>query len=824
MTEPRRDLNHLYLEGPGQATRYEVQGNVRAHITPRDDRAAHAAALAGQLALARQALSGLPRDPVFPEGPQGQYLDFELTGRDADKALLQRLEGRRQGIEVASVRRDPATNRVIATVVVPETAAEAYDRRIHEYASVDTPGGKPKRASLVTNIEGIRHAALRSIFVGDAASLPGPGAAVWWEVWVRQGAAEEFRQVARRVELTVAEERLTFPDREVLLVHGSFDALSRIFLHTVVMAELRLSRDTPDVFVRMNNAEQAQWVDEAATRLLTPDASVQTSVLLLDSGVTRPHPLIATHLHPNDWQTWHPHWGPDDSGWEGHGTAMSGLILHGDVLGFLLSSAAVRLSHRLESVKILPPAGHNPYHLYGRITQDAVRQMEGTNPERQRVICLAVTATLDVNRGRPTAWSAALDQLTSGGGDEPQRLAVVAAGNNAPAVPDLLSDYLGSADTAQVHSPAQAWNVLTVGAYTDKTNLLDPRYTGWWPVAPGGDLSPTSSTSVLWQEQWPIKPEIVMEGGNLIVNGGTFDAKHPDVRLLTADFDLTTGHLRDFGDTSAAAALGARMAAQLAAEFPHYWPETIRALMVHSAEWTPAMQARLAGPRRLDVRNLLRRYGYGVPQLERARRSARNDLTLVIQDALRPFEAVGGRTRMNEMHLHRFPWSAIDTAALEGLDLEMRVTLSYFVEPNPSERGYAQRFRYASHGLRFAVKGPLETEADFKARIQRESLPNEGSSIRDAGNDHWAFGPKLRTSGSIHSDRWRGDIATLQACEAVLVYPVSGWWREKRGGTPPYVDRDARYGLIVSLRVLEADVDIYTPIATALSIPVETTV
>src|SRR5256885_8145814 len=34
--------------------------------------------------------------------------------------------------------------------------------------------------------------------------------------------------------------------------------------------------------------------------------------------------------------------------------------------------------------------------------------------------------------------------------------------------------------------------------------------------------------------------------------------------------------------------------------------------------------------------------------------------------------------------------------------VEMRVTLSFFVEPNPSRRGWQSKFRYQSHGLRFA--------------------------------------------------------------------------------------------------------------------------
>ena len=62
------------------------------------------------------------------------------------------------------------------------------------------------------------------------------------------------------------------------------------------------------------------------------------------------------------------------------------------------------------------------------------------------------------------------------------------------------------------------------------------------------------------------------------------------------------------------------MAAILQSEYPEYWPESIRGLIVHSAEWTPGMLEEF--PRK-ERRNRLRVYGMGVPNLARARRSAR---------------------------------------------------------------------------------------------------------------------------------------------------------------------------------------------------------
>jgi hypothetical protein len=54
------------------------------------------------------------------------------------------------------------------------------------------------------------------------------------------------------------------------------------------------------------------------------------------------------------------------------------------------------------------------------------------------------------------------------------------------------------------------------------------------------------------------------------------------------------------------------------AAMPARWPETIRAMMIHSAEWTPVMKQQFeAAAMEQQKRLLLRKYGYGVASYER---------------------------------------------------------------------------------------------------------------------------------------------------------------------------------------------------------------
>jgi len=258
---------------------------------------------------------------------------------------------------------------------------------------------------------------------------------------------------------------------------------------------------------------------------------------------------------------------------------------------------------------------------------------------------MAVSATDDRDRGRPSSWSARIDNLCAGADDEMQRIIIIAAGNTSIEArhhyPDSNMNDFG------IHDPGQAWNAVTVGAYTEKGRLDFQEYPGWRLVAPPGDLSPSSSTSMTWQRPWPIKPDIVMEGGNMAIDPTIGNADYVDsLGLLSTGYQHNIGKpLVITGDTSGATALASRMAAKLQSQYPEYWPETIRALLVHSAEWTEAMFERFKPRTKRDYENLLRYCGFGVPSLERALWSAQNAVTLIAQDSLTPFDKRGGTIR-----------------------------------------------------------------------------------------------------------------------------------------------------------------------------------
>ncbi len=615
-------------------------------------------------------------------------------------------------------------------------------------------------------------------------------------MWLRRrgGELQRFAAFAERTGLSMGQSALRFADRTVILVEAAATQLANALDVLDDLAELRRPQKSPALLAFEPPTDQTNWVTILAER--SEPASVQApAVCVLDTGVHRQHPLLNKSLPMSDCHACNPTWGVDDH--HGHGTEMAGLVLFGDIGTAITSADKIRLRHRLESVKLLPPPpGRNREELYGAVTATGVSRVEVEHPRRRRLFSMAITSdwkmptdaeTSRVVFGQPSSWSSALDAIAAGQAidvneeglvylDEAElsdrRLFIVSAGNID--VGD--ANHLTRSDIEPVEDPGQAWNVLTVGAFTkldDMSQALD--FSGWTPVAPRGELSPFSRTSVAFEHSWPVKPDVVLEGGNVAQSPSGQEFDTPEVlQLLTTKAPLHDQRLLTVTSwTSAAAAQASHLGASILADYPSLWPETVRALIAHSAQWTDAMQQQFSSiSKKKDRVALLRRYGMGVPDLARATKSATDSLTLIVEDIIHPFD---GQGKMREMHLHKLPWPTDILTDLGETTVQMRVTLSYFIEPNPGRRGWARRNSYASHGLRFEARRATESADDFRKRVNYHARAEDELQLTSESDSNvWFFGPQTRAKGSLHTDIWTGTAADLAQRGMIAIYPVSG--------------------------------------------------
>ena len=481
---------HFILEGITETEAYRRPGGGgQRKPIPEQDRTQHGGALLNQVQECRSAAEAAREIHRSAGLEAGLGLQVEFESFPDVELAFESLARERQGIELLNVRHDET--RTSATVFVPDGKLGHFERLIRDYLEEkrDRAGRPRDNRRLIDAIQQIRAASIRALWTDDDEAFPtaeeGP---LWWEVWLPRpvlpsdptasdqlSRPDAFRERAEAQGMRVAQGEARFPERTVLLVRATLEDMHRSIVTLNSIAELRRAKETAEFFDSQHRDEQRAWLDDLLARTRFAAEAEQTPyVCLLDTGVNRGHRLLAPALAARDLHTVEPGWGTDDA--EGHGTEMAGVALAGNLTEILESSGPVEIDHRLESVKLLPKGGAtgtDPRH-HAYLTVEAVSRPEVTAPSRLRVFGMAVTARDNRDRGHPSAWSAAVDSLAAdvdGYGANP-RLLVVSAGNVDD--PNAWPQYPHSNDTDGVHDPAQAWNAVTVGAYTALVRITDP--------------------------------------------------------------------------------------------------------------------------------------------------------------------------------------------------------------------------------------------------------------------------------------------------------------------------------------------------------------
>ena len=680
-------------------------------------------------------------------------------------------------------------------------------RKIEAYGDEGrrTSRGRPRNEPLVAPLEGFRPATLADLSDGTLTEATVEHGRIYWvELWARGGRLEEdkVRERIRRevgwlaARVGVREElirRFQATERDVFLLPLPGEVLHRL---PALLPEIyRVVAPAPGLRDLIVSESEAELV--AADNVEPPEAEA-ACVVVIDTGVSPEHPLLAAALTSRGTSVVVDDLSPIDT--HGHGTEMAGLAGYADLGDQLMRAAPVRPRVRLTSVRLISGdhEGDDDREFWPERTEQAVLAAEQEEAAR-RVYNLSLGAE-NSDPGSRTSWSVGLDLLAhnDGGG----RLFCVSAGNVE--VSPQRDQYPARNLVSFIDDPAQAMNALTVGAMTERATLPNDALHGELvPLADEGELSPYSRTGIAGAA---IKPEVVFEGGNCAPDGALPGVGVDSLCVLTTNWRHAQGRLLTFAwATSAACASVSGLVGQIWDATQARRPETVRALLVHSSRWSDRLVAQFP-----DRRDLLRAAGYGVPDYARASYSRQARPTVIVEDILRP-ALIGedGRTT-REVHVLSLPLPSESLLNLGEHEVELSVTLSFFVEPNEANRRH-----YAGAMLRWDLQRPAEREEDFRQRVNRLE---RGAGFESTAEPYpWEIGPDTRSRGSVQSDRCRVAAASLAGEKLVSVSPVIGWWDGRAQRADAYVP----YSLVITIDAGDADIDLYAEIEAEITVPVE---
>lgn len=819
-------LSNLYINKPGERFDYTPVSNNRgkSNYPPRSSRKLHAERLEADLRKAWEVAKKNQEKISTVSVPSRYGIYLEIKGKAGYDLITKSLENISQHVRLCNVKTEYVANdlKIISTTVfVPENKRDFFVKKLNKYKETE------REEKVIGTIESINLAFVEALWMSKRSEMP-TKVPKWCEVWLMYDSDEdidkiinEFYGLCRENDIQYKDQRIIFPERVVLGVRANKKQLSELQWLSSRIAEFRIMVTPTSFFNKISVVDQRDFVNDLLKRL---DFTLRsnTSVCLLDTGVNNGHKLLEPLLSDENMHSVNPTKGIYDIA--DHGTRMAGIASYFTLEDKLESSDSIVINHFLESVKLFDNSDDNHRELYGYVTESAISLAEIQNPETNRSICMAVTAPTNAikNDGRPSSWSGAIDSIISGANeieksDVRRKLIFISAGNTT--VSEIVE--AGDAKTAvinhMIEDPAQAWNAITVGAYTNKYQIPEELNGTFQPVVEPGCFSPFTSSSLMWDGKWPVKPDIVLEGGNLSYDkSSNFYSELTDLQLLTTSKNFEIGNPFDtISMTSSATAQAAWLGANIQHHYPEIWPETVRALIIHSADWTNSMKKALfenSLPNRADYRRLLRTCGYGVPDFSKAIWSASNRVNLIIEDEIQPFfKKENGSITSKEMHIHNIPWPDDVLLSLGDEIVKMRVTLSYFIEPGPCEVGWKDKYKYPSCGLQFDVNNSTEDYENFLRRINkaiRDDEEDKGNVKNDS--NRWLIGSSNRNVGSIHSDIWVGTASELSQSNRIAIYPITGWWKLRTNLHK--FNSKIRYSLVVSIEAPETEIDLYTVI------------
>lgn len=324
--------------------------------------------------------------------------------------------------------------------------------------------------------------------------------------------------------------------------------------------------------------------------------------------------------------------------------------------------------------------------------------------------------------------------------------------------------------------PAPAALAVTVGSIALSGAPAEFGHVGSQAVARADEASPFSRAGpgLGTAEKRFNKPELVHYGGNFVVNDTGHVIRHDlGASLVSTSYRSGDGRLfAAVNGTSFAAPAVARVAADIAHEYPQASANLIRALLASSAKH-PEPAARLSEPCRQAIV-----YGYGYPRRDDAISSDGNRVTMTYE----------GTMPVDTVQIHPF---SVPELFRRGSGGERTISIALAFDP-PVRR---QRREYIAGSMKLDLY--RNVSADELAEILRKQDPDDPNDmIKNSRRLTLEPGSNSFTNSTLHVRRWTRKQSFINDTEiffAVVTHRAQTWAR----GDSAYEQQ--RYALAVTL-------------------------
>lgn len=597
---------------------------------------------------------------------------------------------------------------------------------------------------------------------------------------------------------------LALPDSFTLRLKISVKGLRDLVLNYPYIFEVVEPDDieTPQQIARqiktLQSGIQLQPPPDNAPTVCVIDSGIQEEHILLEPGIDKPTShCFLPNTRPTDVA--------DYVSAGGHGTRVAGAVLHGEVVG---TAGTLQLDAWVQNARVLNDQNAMPIQMMpSAVIRQVVKHFhEGTR--KTRIFNHSINSRVASRTQHMSAWAAEIDLLSndydvlviqSAGNisfsEPPPKTGVkehLAAGRNYPA-------YLNEAG-CRVANPAQSLQALTVGSVA--YGALES--SGWRTLAfRNGEPSGFSRSGLgIWDS---IKPEVVEYGGDCLITQATPpDVSTPDCgeqaypELVRSTMHGGPAFDRDMVGTSFAAPKVTRIAARLQAILPDESCLLYRALIAQSAQW-PEWAGQLTKPQQAE---LLRRIGFGVPDIERATTNTNHRVTFIADRD----RTIGP----GDCHIYQVPIPSQMRGPADEYDIRIDVTLSYAAPPRRtrrSPRGYLATWLDWTNNR----KGE-SLEAFLSRALKKDDVVTQQGEGQLGWVIHersiWGLPGVKRSVGTLQKD-WavvKSNALPEDLCIAVRGH--QGWSQDP--------DSVATYSLAVTFEIVGQEIPIYEPLRAAV--------